>query len=244
MPSRHCLPGAILLLALPCARAAGPNTLTGAERRQGWRLLFDGRTTAGWEEITGKPFPAHCWNVADASLHAIVRKDGFQDIRTTETFRSFDLQFDWKILPGGNTGLKYRIQRVDEWTNAAGREARARGLEYQLADDADPDAASDPRKLAGSLYSLIAPVPHIPPRLGAFNHSRLLVRGTHVEHWLNGVRVAAFALTDPAVAALLRKDLPKNSPPGAPLVEAGPISLQNHSSEAWFRNLKIRVLPD
>jgi hypothetical protein len=195
-------------------------------------------------EITGKPFPANCWTVADASLHALVRKDGFQDIRTTETFRSFDLQFDWKILPGGNTGLKYRIQRVDEWTNAAGRQARARGLEYQLADDADPDAASDPRKLAGSLYSLIAPVPHLPPRIGAFNHSRLLVRGTHVEHWLNGVRVAAFDLTDPAVESLLRKDLPQGSPPGAPFLEDSPISLQNHSSEAWFRNIKIRVLPE
>ncbi len=168
----------LILLALPATRAADPNRLTDTERQQGWRLLFDGRTTAGWEEITGKPFPANCWTVADASLHALVRKDGFQDIRTTETFRSFDLQFDWKILAGGNSGLKYRIQKVDEWTNAAGRQARARGLEYQLADDTDPDAASDPRKLAASLYSLIAPVPHLPPRIGEFNHSRLLVRGT------------------------------------------------------------------
>ena len=233
-----------LSAALGLARAAGPNQLTEAERREGWRLLFDGHTTAGWLEITGKPFPANCWTVADDALKALVRGDGFQDIRTVDTFRSFDLQFDWKILARGNTGLKYRIQKVDEWANAAGRQARARGLEYQLADDADSDAASDPRKVAASLYSLIAPVPHIPPRIGGFNHSRLLVRGTHVEHWLNGVKVVAFNLSDPAVEKLLRNDLPKGSPPDAPLVEVSPLSLQNHASEAWFQNIKIRVLPD
>jgi hypothetical protein len=230
------------------ARAGDPNRLTDAERQQGWRLLFDGATTAGWEEITGKPFPANCWTVADGSLKALVRHDGAQDIRTRESFRSFDLQFDWKILAGGNSGVKYRIQKVDEWTNAAGHQARARGLEYQLADDADADAASDPRKVAASLYSLIAPVPRIPPRIGKpgesgeFNHSRLVVNGNRVEHWLNGAKVVAFDTGDAEVQKLLRNDLPKGLPPDAPLVETSPISLQNHGSEAWFQNIKIRVL--
>lgn len=233
-----------LVLVIPFVRAAGPNQLTEAERREGWRLLFDGHSTAGWLEITGKPFPANCWTVTGDSLKALVRADGFQDIRTVDTFRSFDLEFDWKILARGNSGLKYRIQKVDEWTNAAGRQARARGLEYQLADDADSDAASDPRKVAASLYSLIAPVPHIPPRIAEFNHSRLLVQGAHVEHWLNGVKVVTFDLTDGGVQKLLRNDLPKGAPPDAPLVENSPLSLQNHGSEAWFRNIKIRVLPE
>jgi hypothetical protein len=235
---------ALLLSALFLAHAANPNQLTPEERHQGWRLLFDGHSTEGWQEITGKPFPTNCWTVQDGSLKSIVRRDGMQDIRTIATFRGFDLQFDWKILPGGNSGLKYRIQNADEWTNAAGRQARARGLEYQLADDADPDAASDPRKVAASLYSLIAPVPHIPPHLGAFNHSRLLVQGSHVEHWLNGVKVVVFDMKSPEVQKLLHKELPKGSPPDAPLVEESPISLQNHSSEAWFQNIKIRVLPN
>jgi hypothetical protein len=242
MPTRSARTVVLLLMPLALARAADPNSLSDAERREGWRLLFDGRTTAGWMEITGKPFPANCWTVADGSLKALVRKDGAQDIRTTETFRSFDLQFDWKILAGGNSGLKYRIQKADEWTNAAGRQARARGLEYQLADDADPDAASDPRKVAASLYSLIAPVPRMAPKIGEFNHSRLVVEGTRVEHWLNGVKVVTFDTGNAAVEKLLRDDLPKGSPPDAPLVEVSPISLQNHGSEAWFQNIKIRVL--
>lgn len=234
--------GVLLLTALALGRAGEPNQLTDAERRQGWRLLFDGRTTAGWEEITGKPFPANCWTVEDASLKALVRHDGFQDIRTAEVFGSFDLEFDWKILKDGNSGVKYLIQRVDEWTNAAGRQARARGLEYQLADDSNADAASDARRVAGSLYSLIAPQPRIPPRIAEFNHSRLVVKGRHVEHWLNGVKVVEFATDAAEVQKLLRNNLPAGSGANVRLAERSPISLQNHASETWFRNIKIREL--
>ena len=217
----------LLLVAALAVRAAEPNTLTDVERREGWRLLFDGKSTAGWVEVTGKPFPANCWTVVDGALKALVRTDGFQDIRTTDTFGSFDLQFEWKILPLGNSGVKYFVQKVDEWTNAAGRQARARGLEYQLADDANADAGSDPRRVAGSVYSQIAPSPRVTPRISEYNQSRIVVRGRRVEHWLNGVKVADFdagALTPPI------------------RIEAGPISLQNHSSETWFRNIKIRPL--
>ncbi len=233
---------ALLLAACALARAAGPNRLTPAERRDGWRLLFDGSTTAGWEEITGKPFP-DSWTVEDGCLKALPRPDGKEDIRTKESFRSFDLEFDWKLLPGGNSGVKYLIQRTDEWRNAKGRQARARGLEYQLIDNAVPELKADTRRFAGSLYSLIAPRPPVNPRLGEFNHSRIVVDGHHVEHWLNGVKIVEFDTTDPAVVALLRHYLPKGSPPDAPLVLTTPISLQNHTGEAWFRNIKIRVLP-
>jgi 3-keto-disaccharide hydrolase len=221
----------ILLLALSMAWGAD-NRLTDAERAAGWRLLFDGATTEGWLEITGKPFPSNCWTVEDGSLKALVRTDGFQDIRTKDTFASFDLEFDWKMLKDGNSGVKYFIAKVDEWTNQEGRQARARGLEYQLADDSNADAASDPRRVAGSLYSLIAPAPRIPPRIGEFNHSRLLVNGHHVEHWLNGIKTVEF---DAGNADVLKQL-------GGTLPETSPISLQNHSSETWFRNIKIRPL--
>jgi len=229
-------------LVATAAHSAEPNQLTPEERRQGWRLLFDGATPAGWLEVTGKPFPANCWTVENGSLKALVRHDGFQDIRTAGTFRSFDLQFDWKLLAEGNSGVKYLIQNVDEWVNTGGRQARARGLEYQLADNASQDAASDPRRVAASLYSLIAPPPAAQPLIGEFNHSRLVVDGIHVEHWLNGARVVSFETTSPAVQRLLRASLPKGLGAQTPLAEASPISLQNHASEAWFRNIKIRVL--
>ena len=211
--------------------AADLNQLTRTEQAAGWRLLFDGKTTAGWVEITGKPFPSNCWTIEDQSLKALLRTDGFQDIRTVETFDSFEFEFDWKLLKDGNSGVKYLIGKVDEWTNKAGRQARARGLEYQLADDTNDDAASDPRRVAGSLYSLIAPTPRIRPLIGEFNHSRLVVRGAHVEHWLNGTKVVTFDTTLPEVRKLIPSD------------HRSPISLQNHSSETSFRNLKILALP-
>ncbi len=202
-----------------------------------WHSLFDGKTTYGWLEVTGKPFPSNCWRVEDGCLKALVRTNGFQDIRTVETFTSFELEFDWKLGKGGNSGVKYLIQRVDEWTNQAGRQARARGLEYQLAGDANADAASDPRRVAGSLYSLIAPVPRVPAKIGEFNHSRTVVRGTHVEHWLNGVKVVEFDTRDAAVHQRL-SELAK----GREIRGESAISLQNHSSEAWFRNIRVRRL--
>ena len=219
----------LVLACVPVLWAAGPNQLTRAERNDGWRLLFDGKTAQGWQEVTGKPFPHHCWTVENGCLKSLVRTDGFQDIRTVDTFGSFELEFDWKLLADGNSGVKYLIHKVDEWTNAAGRQARARGLEYQLADDRNADAASDPSRVAASLYSVFAPSPRIPPRIGEFNHSRILVRGTHVEHWLNGVKVLEFETTAPQVNRLQ---------PASP----SPISLQNHSSETWFRSIKIRPL--
>jgi len=231
-----------ILSAISFLHAADLNTLTDAERKAGWRLLFDGSTTNGWGEVTGKPFPTTCWTVENGSPQTLVRTDGFQDIRTVESFESFALEFDWKILKDGNSGVKYLIQRVDEWTNASGRQARARGLEYQLADETNADAASDPSRVAGSLYSLIAPRPKIAPRIGEFNHSRLVVNGQHVEHWLNGTKVVEFEIGDPRVAKLMRVDLPPGSRADTPLVRVSPISLQNHSSETWFRNIKLRPM--
>jgi hypothetical protein len=99
--------------------------------------------------------------------------------------------------------------------------------------------ASPPR-----FYSPIAPAPRIPPQIGEFNHSRLVVNGKHVEHWLNGTKVVEFDIGSAEVPKFLRSNLPAGSAPNAPLVEASPISLQNHSSEVWFRSIKIRVLQE
>lgn len=227
-------------LARPAASQTILNQLTADERRDGWQLLFDGATTSGWQEITGKPFPTNSWTIDDHCLKVLVRKDGFQDIRTAATFRSFDLRFEWKLLEAGNSGVKYKIQKVDEWVNAEGRQARARGLEYQLADDKDPDAASDVRRVAGSLYSLIAPSPRVPPRIGVFNDSRILAAGKHVEHWLNGDKVVSFETDAPEVVKLLRANMAADD--HGPVHEESPVSFQNHSSETWFRNVRIKPL--
>jgi hypothetical protein len=218
--------------AMVCA-AADPNTLSEKERVSGWRLLFDGKTTQGWVEVTGKPFPHNCWTIENACLKALPRDDGFQDIRTVETFRSFELEWEWKMNANGNSGVKYLIQKVDEWNNKQGRQARARGLEYQLADDANDDAASSVTRVAGALYSIFAPAPKVIPKIGEFNYSRLVVNGDRVEHWLNGTKVVQFNLDAPEVQRLFPGIAPKDSS----------VSFQNHQSEVWFRSIKIRSSP-
>jgi hypothetical protein len=223
--------GALFVAAAALCAAAEPNSLTAEERAAGWRLLFDGKSTAGWVEVTGKPFPTNCWTIENACLKAIPKEDGFQDIRTTETFRNFELEWEWKLTAKGNSGVKYLIQKVDDWNNKQGRQARARGLEYQLADDANDDAASAASRVAASLYSVFAPVPKITPRIGEFNQSRLVVDGSHVEHWLNGTKVVEFRLEAPEVQKLFPGIAPKESA----------ISLQNHHSEVWFRSIRIRA---
>ncbi len=190
--------------------------------------------------MTGKPFPTHSWAIEDGCLKALVRTDGFEDIRTVETFKSFELQFEWKLSKLGNSGVKYLIQRTDDWTDKQGREGRARGLEYQLVDLDSPDA-SDPTRITGALYSLLAPA-NANWRIAVFNESRLIVRGEHVEHWLNGNRVLSYETSNPAVQSALRKMLPKDAGPQTPIVTESTISLQNHSSEVWFKNIKIRAL--
>jgi hypothetical protein len=205
-------------------------------QEQPWHSLFDGSTSKGWVDVSGKPFPTHSWTIEEGCLKALVRTDGFEDIRTVETFKSFELQFEWKLAKLGNSGVKYLIQRVDDWTDKQGREGRARGLEYQLVDLDSPDA-SDPTRITGALYSLLSPA-NANWKIAVFNESRLIVHGDHVEHWLNGTRVLSYETTNPAVQAALRKMLPKD----APLATESAISLQNHSSEVWFKNIKIRAL--
>src|SRR5690349_16692649 len=107
---------AAILSALACAAlstgplAAADNQLTDAEKAGGWRLLFDGKSYAGWEDPARKSPPAQSFTVADGCLKATRRPPIDEDLFTSDTFADFDLQFDWKISPGGNSGVKYRIQ--------------------------------------------------------------------------------------------------------------------------------------
>ena len=215
--------------------ALEPNTLTPHERSEGWTLLFDGTSTNGWLEVTGKPFPAQSWRIEDGCLRAADPGNGFQDLRTVLEFDSaFEFQFEWKIEKRGNSGVKYLVQYTDEWTNA-----RARGLEYQLFDD-DAEPTHDRRKITASLYEAIAPSKAAAHPLGEFNQSMIRVRGTHVEHWLNGEKVVEFETTSPEVRTMLQKAAAKD--PGTPLKTRSYLSLQNHGTPVWFRNLKVRRL--
>ncbi|MBI4907475.1 MAG: DUF1080 domain-containing protein [Acidobacteria bacterium] len=227
---------ASIALTVGASFGAPANTITAEESAQGWTLLFDGHSSAGWLDVAGHPFPATSWKIEDGCLVAFNPGNGFQDIRTAATFLNFEFTFEWKLLKDGNSGLKYMVQRADRWTNNIGLQSRARGLEYQIVDNDSKDAR-EPSLTVGALYHVLPPVEQHARPVGEFNQSRLLVRGPHVEHWLNGVKVLEFETTNPEVWKNVGK-LDAPPPPGV----ATFLALQNHGTPAWFRNLKIRRL--
>lgn len=222
-----------------------PNTLTAAEQAQGWKLLFDGRTTKGWRGVGQEAFPAHGWKIENGEL-VVVAKAGPEDrsprggdIVTTEQYGAFELQFDFLVTPGGNSGVKYYVQ-----------EDGRLGLEFQILDDerhADAKRGAAGNRTMGSLYDLIPreSMPrsqNIPPRAGAWQHGRIVARADgSVEHWLNGIRVVEFNRHSRLFAALVaRSKFEKNE--GFGRAEKGPILLQDHNDEVRFRSIKIRPL--
>lgn len=171
--------------------------------------------------------------------------DSFQDLRSKGTWTDFEFGWEWKIAKGGNSGVKYLVQRTDKWNSRTGQgyHARARGFEYQLVDDAtNPDAKKDPSHVSAALYSYIVPRERVMKPAGEWNESRIVVRGQHVEHWLNGVRVVEFDSHSPD---LLNKIRAKNRNDAAELESMKsretPVVLQHHDSEVWFRCLRIRA---
>lgn len=186
---------------------------------QSWEVLFDGVSTKGWLEVTGAPFPTS-WKIEDGCLKTVPNPQNMQDLRTMASFRNFEFRFEWKLAPGGNSGVKYRIEKTDRWQRPgeSGYQARARGPEYQLLDD--PKAPANQQ--SGSLYTVHAPQVQKLPAPDVFYESRIIVLADRVEHWLDGERVLAYPLSAPPKESFL--------------------SLQNHNSVVWFRNLRVRRL--
>jgi len=211
---------------------ARPNTLASAEKAEGWKLLFDGKTTAGWHRFKSALFPAKGWVVQDGWLHNLAQGGG--DIVSAGEYDHFELKWEWKIAPGGNSGLKYFV--IDNRRSALGHE-------YQMIDDLrNGDARGGQGKhVTASFYDVLAPTVKPPIKApGEINESRILVKGNHVEHWLNGVKVLEYECGRPAVEAAVAKSKFRNLP-GFGTCLKGHILLQDHGAEVWFRNLKIRA---
>ena len=159
---------------------------------------------------------------------------------TVDTFRDFELSFDWKISRAGNSGVKYNVS--EELSMAMAPNHAALGFEYQVLDDDLHEDNKIPSHRAGALYDLIPPNPNkrLNP-VGAWNTSRIVFRGDHGEHWLNGAKVVDYDLGTPRMDSLLAASKYRSIPNFA-LRRAGHIVLQDHVDEVYFRNIKIHVL--
>jgi len=225
-----------------------PNVLSEQEKRMGFRLLWDGKTSNGWRSSRSEAFPAEGWSMDDGILKISASGGGesvkYGDIITREQFSNFELLVEFKLTEGANSGIKYFVN--PDLNEGKGSEI---GLEFQILDDArHPDAKKgvDGNRTLGSLYDLIpAHNLSVPSRnkvfrgIGEWNQALILVRGNHVEHWLNGFLVVEYERRTPMYRALVAYSKYRVWP-GFGEADAGHILLQDHGDDVFFRSIKIR----
>jgi len=227
-----------------------PNVLTDAEQRAGWHLLFDGRTFNGWRGLGYDTVPTAHWKIENGTIRKLADgqvprlPDGQPaaggDLMTRDTFRDFELSWEWKISRAGNSGVKYNVSEEISMANAPNHAAL--GFEYQMLDDSLHEDNKVPSHRAGALYDLIPPNGNkVLKPVGEWNSSTIVFRGNHGEHWLNGQKIVEFELGTPLMDSLLAKSKYRDIK-GFADKRAGHIVLQDHVDEVFFRNIKIRRL--
>lgn len=239
----------LLALSLVAAKdPQAPNTLTAQEKKDGWKLLFDGKTTNGWRGAYKDKFPEKGWDVTDGML-TIQQSNGsesesFGDIVTNGEYSDFDLVFDFKLTEGANSGVKYFVAEQSPKPKGS-----AFGLEFQvLDDDKHPDAklGRNGNRTVGSLYDLIPATGKQARPIGEWNTGRVISKGKHVEHWLNGKKVVEYERGSEQfreLVAMSKYKAPNYNANGR-FGEApkGHILLQDHGNRVYFRNIKIKTL--
>ncbi len=261
----------LLTAAASFAFAQTPNTLTPEEKAAGWQLLFDGKSTKGWQ-----PVGPGSWGIEDGCLKSLGKPVLREDLISTGTYSDFEMTFEWKVAPGANSGVKYKIQDavlVDDHqlpnkmrfedqvayfmkTRSAKKELVKPGsdaqvypvaFEYQVIDDSKhPDAVRNASSRAGALYRMAAPTQPAAKPVGEFNQGRIVLRGKHVQHFLNGIKVVEIDLDAPQVRSSIEQRWAADNPVRDLLLNMPktltPVAIQHHNDVAWYRNVKIRPL--
>jgi Domain of Unknown Function (DUF1080) len=219
------------------------NQLTKAETAAGWRLLFDGKTLAGWRGFH-KETPPEGWAIEDGCIKKMPAQGELGqaggDLITADQFENFEFSIEWKLSKGGNSGVKYLVSESLPPTGKSGIAFECQVLD----DDHHPDAKAGiaGNRTAGSLYDLIAARQDktVKP-IGEFNQMRIVVRGNHIEHWLNGMKVVEFERGSADFKQRIAQSKFKTTA-GFGDIAKGHILLQDHGDAVWYRNIKIRYL--
>ena len=252
----------IVILALGCSSgdssdaegasaSEAPNALTAAEKEAGWTLLFDGEDLSAWTGMGRDSIPEGHWQIEDGTLRKVESEevpraaDGQPleggDIMTEETYRNFELKLEWKASEGGNSGIKYNVS--DSLSRAHEPRYAALGFEYQLLDDKRHPDNQEPSHRASALYDLIpaGEAKALRP-VGEWNEARVVFDGPRGEHWLNGQKVLEYDLRSARFDSLFGASKYADTE-GFRTRRAGHIVLQDHTTDFWFRSIKIRELP-
>ncbi len=230
----------VLLVSVPALPvcAQDPNSLTPEEQQAGWRLLFDGKTTTGWRGYKSTAMPAS-WRVENGSLLSRrTRGESSGDIITVDQFADFELVWEWKMTAGNNSGVIYRAteEKANVWET---------GPEYQILDNQGHLDGLNPLSSAGACYSAFAPAKDMTRPLGQWNQSRIIARGNHVEHWMNGKKLLEYEVGSRVWQAHVKTSKFFPSAYGQSnwgKVPKGHIGLQDYGGAVEFRGIKIRTL--
>ncbi|HEY0273439.1 MAG TPA: DUF1080 domain-containing protein [Chitinophaga sp.] len=242
---KHVFLAALLTIAA-AAGVSAQNQLTAQEKKDGFKLLWDGKTTNGWRRAFSKDFPTHGWEIKNGVLTVLPSNGGEEggggDIVTVDRYSAFELRFEFKLTEGANSGVKYFVTEAE---NTGGKSAI--GLEYQLLDDErHPDAklGRNGDRTLSSLYDLI-PRKNIPAAIkpiGEWNEGRIIVRpDNHVEHWLNGYKMVEYERGSAAYRQLVAISKYKDWKAFGE-AKSGHILLQDHGNQVSFRNIRIKIL--
>ena len=223
------LSGVVVLFATTVGGQA-PNTLSAADKAAGWRLLFDGTSVTGWRGFKTTAPPAG-WKAVDGALS---RVGPGGDLMSDEEFGDFELQLEWKISRNGNSGIMFHV-------TTAGAAPYETGPEMQVLDNAGHEDGKDPKTSAGSNYALHPPVRDVTKPVGEWNQVRLIVRGPHVEHWMNGVKLLEYELWSPDWEARVKASK-FNAWSGYGRARRGHLVLQDHGDAVAYRNIRIKPL--
>jgi hypothetical protein len=234
---------AFCLVAGTAAQAQSVNTLTDAEKKQGWVLLFNGTSFDGWRQCNGTAMPAN-WKIDDRAMKVFTGAGkepgngaGGDILYGVKTFRNFELSLDWKTEKAGNSGIFYSVREVP------GKPIYYAAPEVQVLDNADATDNKLPSHLAGSLYDMVAADPKTVKPAGEWNTIIIRVKDGKVTHTQNGTKVVEYTLWTPEWDALVQNSKFKTFPGFTEgIAKEGYIGLQDHGYGIWFRNIKIREL--
>lgn len=212
------------------------NTLTEKEKKDGWKLLFDGKSTSGWRNYRSDNITDR-WKVSDGELYLDKSvTTGTGDIITDAEYQDYELAIDWKISACGNSGIIFNVVEDARYKNTYNS-----GPEMQVLDNTCHPDAKIVKHRAGDLYDLISCSKETVKPAGEWNTVRIVSKKAKMEFWLNGTKVVDFTMHTPEWDQLVAKSK-FNTMPGFGKALKGHIALQDHGDAVWFRNIKIREL--
>ncbi len=215
-------------------RAQTVNTLSPAEKQDGWKLLFDGSTLQGWHSYNHSATAR--WEVKDGTIHLDKSKSGQCDITTDQAFADFDLKLEWKISKNGNSGIIFNVVEDPKYDDPYNT-----GPEMQVLDNEGHSDGKIHKHRAGNLYDLIASSKESVKPAGQWNQAEIISKGGQLTLILNGVTQVKTIMWDANWKKMIAGSKFKEWPDFGTF-KSGKIDLQDHTDEVWYRNIKIKQL--